>query len=244
MVVGLAGVSPPGAVTVRAAAEVSDSRRHMELLVPTIGDLMGRSGIDYPDLSAVVVGEGPGPFTGLRVGMATAAAIGQALGIPVHGVCSLDATARAARLERGIVFADARRREVYWAEYSSGRRVGSPRVTAPMDILLRAGSGTDTGDGPGARGACGPRGRPAGGEGASDDTARVCGASLVGDPQLVDRIPLDLPFREGHPTAGALVEIADLGASPAPLRPLYLRRPDAKEPAPRPRSKALPDVRG
>ena len=85
-----------------------------------------------PDVDAVVVGVGPGPFTGLRVGMVTAAALGDALGVPVHGVCSLDAIAAdvAARPRPGplLVVTDARRREVYWAAYDGG--VGSPVRTS------------------------------------------------------------------------------------------------------------------
>ncbi len=87
------------------------------------------------DLDAVVVGCGPGPFTGLRVGMATAAAYGHALDIPVHGVCSLDGiggqTAGAV-----LVVTDARRREVYWARYRDGLRVAGPEVAAPADVAL------------------------------------------------------------------------------------------------------------
>ena len=77
------------------------------------------------DLDAVVVGCGPGPFTGLRVGMATAAAYGQALGIAVHGVCSLDAIGIDTAGEV-LVVTDARRREVYWARYRDGVRVEGP----------------------------------------------------------------------------------------------------------------------
>jgi tRNA threonylcarbamoyl adenosine modification protein YeaZ len=85
------------------------------------------------DLSAVVVGCGPGPFTGLRVGMATAAAYGHALGIPVRGVCSLDAIGIEMTGEV-LVVTDARRREVYWARYRDGVRVDGPNVNAPADV--------------------------------------------------------------------------------------------------------------
>src|SRR5204862_198305 len=88
------------------------------------------------DLDAVVVGTGPGPFTGLRVGMVTAAAIGDAVDVPVYGVCSLDAIAVVAaapwfggRTGEGLlVVTDARRREVDWAAYDrGGRRARLPR---------------------------------------------------------------------------------------------------------------------
>jgi tRNA threonylcarbamoyl adenosine modification protein YeaZ len=85
------------------------------------------------DLSAVVVGCGPGPFTGLRVGMATAAAYGHALGIPLYGVCSLDAIGGQTSGET-LVVTDARRREVYWARYRDGVRIDGPAVDAPASV--------------------------------------------------------------------------------------------------------------
>ena len=64
------------------------TRAHNETLMPEITRLLGEAGVEFADLGAVVVGCGPGPFTGLRVGMSTASALGQALSIPVHGVCT------------------------------------------------------------------------------------------------------------------------------------------------------------
>ena len=80
-----------------------------------------------------MVGCGPGPFTGLRVGMATAAAYGHALGVPVYGVCSLDAIGNQTSGEV-LVVTDARRREVYWARYRDGLRIAGPDVAAAMDV--------------------------------------------------------------------------------------------------------------
>ena len=85
------------------------------------------------DLDAVVVGCGPGPFTGLRAGMATAAAYGHALGIPVRGVCSLDAIGVLTTGDT-LVVTDARRREIYWARYHDGVRTDGPAVSAPADV--------------------------------------------------------------------------------------------------------------
>ena len=141
-------------------------------------------------LDAVVVGCGPGPFTGLRVGMATAAAYGHALGIPVHGVCSLDAIGVDTAGDV-LVVTDARRREVYWARYRDGVRVEGPAVDAPADVPATA-------DG------------------------------VAGSP---DHAALfDLPRQPPvYPTAaGAGAGRPDWTAAPAPLVPLYLRRPDAK----------------
>jgi tRNA threonylcarbamoyl adenosine modification protein YeaZ len=109
------------------------ARAHAETLTPNILAVLRDSEMTMADLDAVVVGCGPGPFTGLRVGMATAAAIGDALRIPVYSVCSLDAIG--IHTSRDVlVVSDARRREVYWARYRDGRRVGGPAVCAPADV--------------------------------------------------------------------------------------------------------------
>ncbi len=110
-----------------------DARAHAETLTPNVVAALADAGLAMADLDAVVVGCGPGPFTGLRVGMATAAAYGHALGIPVHGVCSLDAIGIETTGEV-LVVTDARRREVYWARYREGVRLKGPDVAAPADV--------------------------------------------------------------------------------------------------------------
>ena len=109
------------------------TRAHNETLMPEITRLLDQTGIEFADLGAVVVGCGPGPFTGLRVGMSTASALGQALSIPVHGVCTHDAVAASLGGE-ALVVTDARRREVYWARYAGGARVDGPDVCKPADL--------------------------------------------------------------------------------------------------------------
>lgn len=120
-------------VVVRSAL---DARAHTELLAPLVREVLAEAGVapagggvlggaeGAPGLTAVAVGTGPGPFTGLRVGMVTAVTMGHALGVPVHGVCSLDALAEEALAASGapevLVATDARRREVYWARYAAG----------------------------------------------------------------------------------------------------------------------------
>ena len=86
------------------------------------------------DVDEVVVGMGPGPFTGLRVGIAFAQSFALAREISVRGVCSLDAIAAQVREKDFIITVDARRKEVYWARYTDGARVGEPAVNFPTDV--------------------------------------------------------------------------------------------------------------
>lgn len=115
-------------VEVVAERVVVDARRHGELLAQGVREVLGAG---RPD--AVVVGTGPGPFTGLRVGLVTAAAMADAYGVPAYGVCSLDALADDGDV---VVLTDARRREVYWARYAGGQRVDGPAVCAPTQVPL------------------------------------------------------------------------------------------------------------
>jgi tRNA threonylcarbamoyl adenosine modification protein YeaZ len=80
----------------------------------------------------VVVGMGPGPFTGLRVGIAFARAFAAARNIEVLGVCSLDAIVVGE--DEYTVAIDARRKEIYWARYKDGIRVEGPAVNFPADV--------------------------------------------------------------------------------------------------------------
>lgn len=112
---------------------VVDAHAHAELLTPNVVAAVADAGLTMTDLGAVVVGCGPGPFTGLRVGMATAAAYGHALDIGVHGVCSLDGIGVLSAGEV-LVITDARRREVYWARYRDGVRIAGPQVCAPAEV--------------------------------------------------------------------------------------------------------------
>lgn len=205
-----AGVVSLGADTPETLAQrvTVNARAHGELLTPQIQQALAEATVRLGDLDAIVCGAGPGPFTGLRVGMVTAAAFGDALGIPVHPVCTLDAIAAdVAGTEPFAVVTDARRREVYWAGYDpTGERLDGPTVARPADILDRL---TELG----ARALAG------------------AGATLYADV-------LGLPVTEPpYPSAKGLVTAASnalrTGAAPAPLTPLYLRRPDAMESVPR-----------
>ncbi len=131
---GAAAGDPP----VELAQRITEgARAHAECLTPNIIAVLADSSLVPDDLDAVVVGCGPGPFTGLRVGMATAAAFGHALAIPVYGVCSLDAIGCRTPGEV-LVVTDARRREVYWARYRDGVRTDGPGVGAVAGIAVGA----------------------------------------------------------------------------------------------------------
>src|SRR2546423_15600438 len=80
----------PADVAVLAERVAVDARAHGELLAPAVADALREGGVKPGDLAAVVAGVGPGPFTGLRVGLVTAAALAHALAIPAYGVGSLD----------------------------------------------------------------------------------------------------------------------------------------------------------
>jgi len=199
-----------GEVVQRSVRVTVDARKHGELLMPGILAACADAGVALRDVEAVVVGIGPGPFTGLRVGLVTAAALGDALGVPVHGVCSLDAIAWDAARDAVVVgpllvATDARRREIYWAAYDrAGDRIDGPYVEAPAVV---AGRVVELG-----------AVAVAGGSGA-----------LLGLPVLDPESPSPAGLVA---TAAAALRA---GLAPGPLEPLYLRRPDAVEPGTRKR---------
>jgi tRNA threonylcarbamoyl adenosine modification protein YeaZ len=178
-----------------------DARRHAELLGPAISEVLATAGATARDITAVAVGVGPGPYTGLRVGVATAAALGDALSIPVHGVCSLDVLAHQAGQGTPLtVVTDARRREVFWANYDGqGKRITGPAVSRPADAAALV---TGRVVGPGALMYAGAFGNVFGPEQLS--AGALC--ALVA-AHLDRALPL------------------------LPVRPIYLRRPDTAAPA-------------
>jgi tRNA threonylcarbamoyl adenosine modification protein YeaZ len=121
---------------VRALAQrvTVDARAHGERLAPSIAECLAEAGAKPAELGAIVAGVGPGPFTGLRVGLVTAAAMSDALGVPAYGVCSLDGIAGALDERALLVAGDARRREVFWARYVDGARVDGPHVHRPVEV--------------------------------------------------------------------------------------------------------------
>jgi tRNA threonylcarbamoyl adenosine modification protein YeaZ len=133
LVAGVARWSADGAAEVLAERAVPSGNRHAELLTPTVREVLAAADARMADVEAVVSGLGPGPFTGLRVGVVTAATIADARRLPVVGVCSLDAVGAGAR----TVVTDARRKEVYWAAYDgAGTRIEGPGVARPEDLVV------------------------------------------------------------------------------------------------------------
>jgi tRNA threonylcarbamoyl adenosine modification protein YeaZ len=201
---GVVEVGPDTVVT-RSVRVTHDARKHGELLMPGVLAACADAGTSLREVEAIVVGAGPGPFTGLRVGMVTAAALGDALGVPVHGVCSLDAIAAEA-VARGpvgplLVVSDARRREVYWASYDArGRRTDGPHVEAPAALADR-------------------------------HTGAVVTAGAAAGVLALPAVPPASPGPVGLVTCA--LNALRTGAPPGPLVPMYLRRPDAVAPGPR-----------
>jgi len=185
----------------RVLAERStvDGRRHGELLAPAVSSVLAEAGVDRRALTRIAVGVGPGPFTGLRVGLVTARMLGAVLAIPVVGVCTHDALALQSGLDGEFrVVTDSRRKQVYWAAYVRDgvlRRVGGPHVDRPSDVAW---------DGP----------------------VVGAGATMYADC---------FPDRRGpeHLSAAATCAWVAAGLPLLAPDPLYLRRPDAVEPAAR-----------
>lgn len=125
--------------TAVASVVVEDTRAHAEALMPSVLSACAEGGISLQEVGEFAVGMGPGPFTGLRVGVATAWTLAHLAGAEPHGVCSLDVVALQWADEGApdefVVAADARRKELYWARYrSDGSRIGYPQVSAPQEV--------------------------------------------------------------------------------------------------------------
>jgi tRNA threonylcarbamoyl adenosine modification protein YeaZ len=122
--------------SVVASYDSSESMRHGEKLAPGIRRVLAEANVKATDLTGIAVGVGPGPFTGLRVGLVTARTLAHVRGIEVYGVCTLDVLAAEAAdtgLDDFVVATDARRKEVYLASYAEGRRLSGPEVLKPID---------------------------------------------------------------------------------------------------------------
>ena len=188
---------------VSTAAAVLDARGHAEHVAPLIERCLATAGRTPSDVTDVVVGNGPGPFTGLRVGIVTGLVFAHARGIPVHGVCSLDALAFDVAAQRGegefLVATDARRKEVYWARYAASAghatRLTEPAVVLPADL---------------------------------SEAARRLPTAGRGPLLYPDLFPAPVPIHDVQASSLAVVALQRLRDGVAmPVEPLYLRRPDA-----------------
>ncbi|MER0480648.1 tRNA (adenosine(37)-N6)-threonylcarbamoyltransferase complex dimerization subunit type 1 TsaB [Streptomyces sp. Edi2] len=189
---------------VLAESRQVDARRHGELLLPAVDRVLAEAGLKLDAVSDIVVGVGPGPYTGLRVGLVTAATFGAALGVPVHGLCTLDGLAYASGLtEPFVVATDARRKEVYWARYGDARtRLTEPSVDRPADI--------------------------------ADQVAGVpaVGAGAVLYDTVFTGLRREAPEHQSAGALAALAaDKLAAGEELPPPQPMYLRRPDAQVPA-------------
>lgn len=189
---------------VLAESRQVDARRHGELLLPAVDRVLAEAGHRLDAVSDIVVGVGPGPYTGLRVGLVTAATFGSVLGVPVHGLCTLDGLAHASGLtEPFVVATDARRKEVYWARYQDARtRLTDPAVDRPADL--------------------------------ADQVAGVpaVGAGAVLYDTVFTGVRREAPEHQSAGALADLAALKlAAGEELLPPQPLYLRRPDAQVPA-------------
>ena len=202
-----------------ASAEHVDARHHAEVLPRLVRAVLDESGVGVDDLDMIGCGAGPGPFTGLRVGITFARAMAQALQIPVVGVCSLDALAtEVADGTEMTALVRVRRAEFAWASYDTeGRRTAGPLVSRDVELA--------------------PRGTTVGDDARFDIERRPSGAGVAalvhsrltaGEAIPTDREwPEDPAEGDGAQTADALTQLSSAGQVLLPALPLYLRRPDA-----------------
>jgi tRNA threonylcarbamoyl adenosine modification protein YeaZ len=192
-----------GDVRLRAERHETADNRHGEQLAPLTAQAIRDAGVTAGQLEAVVVGLGPGPFTGLRVGIVTARAMSDALAVPAYGVCSLDGIAHRFTTAEGsfAVVTDARRKQVYWGFYDErGGRLDGPELAPPDELSEQLRS----------------------------RTTDVVGAGVS---RYADAFA-GFTVREGDPSPRAvdLVWCVDFSQAPGLLTPMYLRRPDAQPP--------------
>jgi tRNA threonylcarbamoyl adenosine modification protein YeaZ len=184
-------------------ASATGAMAHGEQLAPTIRDALAEAGVAMSELTDVAVGVGPGPFTGLRVGVVTALTLGATLDLRTHGVCTLDVVAADVSSEQEFLVAtDARRKEVYWARYAPSQtgaaRLDGPDVLAPAVLAARW----------------------------PDLATYGPGAALY--PGVLTRGSHAMPRAGALAELVVSGRHVDL-----PLEPLYLRRPDAQPRSPR-----------
>lgn len=208
------GVAVGGHEGVIATFEVARGRRHAEILTPAIEFTLKQADIDLDEISCIAVDVGPGLFTGMRVGLAAAKALAQALRIPMIGISSLDLLAFPCRHTDRVVVPviDARKGEVFWSMYRQvpgGVQQVAPPTVGPVDDLV------------------------------ADLLARSQDVLCVGDgaeryrDEILDGYRCEISG-PAHPPVGSLVQLAHARAlreeylRPGEIEPIYLRAPDAQ----------------
>jgi tRNA threonylcarbamoyladenosine biosynthesis protein TsaB len=204
-----------GDTGVVASATLSSGQSHGEFLVPAIDFCLRSSGLAMRDVHGVAVCVGPGLFTGMRVGIATAQTLAHARRLPVVGLASLDLLAFPVRHVRRLICSvlDAKRGELFWAFYRSApagvQRVGEFRV--------------------------GPPDKLAGELGASAEDVLAIGDGAVAHRALLESVVAEVGTAStAHPTAQSLCELAlprfirEDTQRPEDLAPVYIRKADAK----------------
>jgi tRNA threonylcarbamoyladenosine biosynthesis protein TsaB len=200
-----AAVWRDGAIAARRFARME--RGHAEALMPMIVAALAEAGTGFPALDAVAVTVGPGSYTGIRVGLAAAKGIALARGIPLIGVTTLEAIARAARSARPgapvTVAIETKRADLYVQSFDADLRpLGPPAAIAPEAARV-------------------------------PDGALVAGDGAVRLKALL-AARADVTFAPGDGIADAATVAAiaaERGAS-GPVAPLYLRPPDVTAPRP------------
>ena len=202
IVSGIVDISGEEIVSVATSSHVG-ATMHAEVLAPSIAQVCDDAGVALADLDGVVVGLGPGPFTGLRVGIVTAASLGDALGLPVWGVCSLDALPAAGSTGRTLAVSDARRKELYFAWYDGDRRSGEPEVAKPVDLVASI-----------------------------DEIDRVVHAGADKYLDELAALGVEIIERYVDPVSLVAVAVREglVGGRATDMQPIYIRRPDAAEP--------------
>ena len=216
----------------RVLAEESavDARRHGELLAASIQQVLAAAGAVPDDLTGIAVGVGPGPYTGLRAGLVTARVLGSALGVPVHGACTLDVIALAAA--SGLAGAAGARAGSAAGGTLDLTAAGLTGGTAGHDFVVATDARrkeiywaryTAAGQ------------RVSGPEVSAPGEAGAC-CPVAGEGALLYPAELGTPIEPRYPSAAWLAEMTAQrimqGAPAAPAEPLYLRRPDARIPGP------------
>jgi tRNA threonylcarbamoyladenosine biosynthesis protein TsaB len=208
---------PPHELEARDDPAPGERPRHATRVLELVADVLDRGGVGWDDVDAIAVGVGPGTFTGLRIGVASARALARARGIPLIGVSTLqslacNALSHAERAEAVLAVLDARRREVFAAGWAMGLQQGPPTLLAPRACA------------PEALGRVVEAMRPgplAIGEGAVEfrEVLESAGALIPDDQSGIHRVSAINHCR---------LALSMRGSSPDQVQPEYLRLPDAE----------------